>query len=338
MAGLATFLLAASRHDEAFHVADTSLHMAASHDLRPPLRSLEIRGLARLGSGDSGGLVDLKDSLAGLLESGEGRGAGVTWLNYAFVLWQLEGTAAGLAELAEAREFARRRRLAELLQQMACAVLQPTLETGRLTEVVRQCGEQLEAAGPAFTALRRIEVLAALARAEYELGRPDAAGPAEEAYSLAVPEGWPDVIVVAAAPVALTRAAAGDRDGVREVLQRIAGLSEMAVSHEFASRAPALVRAGLAVGEADLAARVAAFLSPLLPTRQYATASAQASLAEYRGDRETAAAGFGAAAAGWAALGNKVEQAYALRGQGRCGSATAATAAEELFNALSRGN
>ena len=334
LASLASFLLAAGRRGEAIEVADRSLRIAAEHDLRRPLRSLEVRGLSRIGAGDAAGLADLKESLAGLLEAGQGRGAGVSWLNYAFVLWQLEGPAAGLAELAEAQEFARRRRLAELLQAMACTVLQPTLEIGGLTDVVTLCREQLDAAGPAFTVLRRIEVLAALARAEYELGRPEAAGHAEEAYSLAVPEGWPDLIVVAAAPVALTRAAAGDRDGVREVLERIAGLSEVASSHEFASRAPALVRAGLAVGEADLAARVAAHLSPLLPTREYAAASAQALLAEHNGERQTAAAGFAAAAAGWGAFGNKLEQAYALLGQGRCGSDAAATEAGELLSAM----
>jgi hypothetical protein len=79
---------------------------------------------------------------------------------------------------------------------------------------------------------------------------------------------------------------------------------------------------------------VAAHLSPLLPTREYAAASAQALLAEHNGERETAAAGFAAAAAGWGAFGNKLEEAYALLGQGRCGSDAAAAEAGELLSAM----
>ena len=329
-----SFLLAAGRHTEALEVADRSLRMAAEHHLHRALRALEIRGLSRLAAGDPDGLIDIKEALAGMREQGRGRGAGVTWLNYAFIIWQLEGPAAALAETAEVGKFARRRRLRELLQQIACMEFQLLIELGRLGDAIAACERQLEMAGPAFSAPRQVEAHAALARARYELGDPDAARHAEQAYAIAVPEGWPDVIVIAATAVALTRAAVGDVAGVREVLERLVLLPENDLSHEFASRIPALVRAGLAAGADQLVARIAAQIRPTLPTREYAAATTRALLAEHQGDLETAAAEFAAAAEGWASLGNKVEQAYALEGAGRCGSPTAATEATALFATL----
>jgi len=90
--------------------------------------------------------------------------------------------------------------------------------------------------------------------------------------------------VIATAPVALSRAADGDRDGVREVLSRLAALAELGASPEFAARLPALVRAAVAIGESELATALTERVPPLLPSREYATAMARALLAEHRGD------------------------------------------------------
>lgn len=302
-----------------------------------------MRGLGRVAAGDPDGVTDLREALAGLREQGRGRGTGVTWLNYAFVRWELEGPAVALAENVEVGQFARRRRLRELVQAISCMDFQLLIELGRLGEAVAACERQLDMAGPEVNAARRIEAFAGLARAQYELG--DASDPgagsggsggsaarhAEQAYAIAVPEGWPDLIVVAAGAVALTRAAAGDAEGVREVLDRVVGLPENELSQEFTVRMPSLVRAGLAVGAEEPAARVAAQVKPTLPVREHAAASARALLAEYRGDLAAAATEYAAAATGWGSMGNRLEEAYALQGAGRCGSAVAATQAADLF-------
>lgn len=317
LAGQASILSVAGRRDDAFAAANRSLAMAAEQGYAVPYRALEALGLSRIANGDTGGLVDIKHALAALQELGQARDTAVTWLNYGFVVWQIEGPVAALDSLREAREYASRRRLVELEQQISCTVLELMVETGELDEVVSSCREQLDHPGPAFILLRRIEVLSALARAQLELGQEGAREAAEEAYRLAILVGWPDLLAVAGAPVATVRAAAGEREGVREVLQRLLGIEELTGSHEFAARLPAYVRAALAVDEPGIAADLTARLVPLLPMWEYSVKTAESLLAEYRGDRTTAAAGFAKVAAQWKAFGSQLEHTYALEGFAR---------------------
>jgi hypothetical protein len=238
-----------------------------------------------------------------------------------------------LGELDTAREFAARRRLAEMEQQLSCTVLQLIIETGRPGEAIAACRAQLEHPGPAFTTLRRIEVLSALAVAEVESGLPGARDSAEEAYRLAVDAGWPDLIAIAASPAATTRARDDDRDGVLEILRLLASLSHLRGSLEFDARLPSLLRAALAAGHAEAGSALVDFVEPVLPMREYSATTAQALLAEYRGETETAATGFARAAADWGAFGNKLEQAHALRGLHRAtGDPAALAQAGRLFS------
>ncbi|HWD80719.1 MAG TPA: adenylate/guanylate cyclase domain-containing protein [Kribbella sp.] len=332
LSGQASIRLVASRRADAIQAADRALRMAAEHGYAVPHRALEARGLARVSQGDTGGLVDVKEALSALLDLGRGRDAAVTWLNYGWVLWQIEGPAVALGELVTARDFAVRRGLVELEQQISCTMLQLMIETGRPAEVVAACRAQLDHPGPAFTTLRRIEVLAALAVVELEAARTDARDGAEEAYRLAVAAGWPDLIAIAATPAATARSRDGDRDGVLEILELLASLTDLDGSLEFEARLPALVRAALAAGQVDAAAELAARLVPVLPLREYSVGTAQALLAEHRGDNPVAAAGFARAAADWGAFGNKFEQAHALRGLSRTtGDQEALAQAEQLF-------
>jgi len=318
LTGRGALLGIAGRHAEAIQSTDRALQLAAEGGMPVPHRALEFRGFSRVSVGDSGGLTDMKAALTALLAAGEGRDAGVTWLNYAILLWLVEGPEEALGAVAETREFAGHRRLTELDQMARCTWLQLGIETGRLTEVVERCHAELDAAGPAFLALRRVEVLAALGRALAELDDPSAADWAEQGYALAIEAGWPDFIAVAAAPAAMTRARAGDRDAVREILERLLGIDEIADSLEFPSRLPTVVRAAVTVGELDLGEALAARVQPLLPAREYALETAHAALAEARGDHPAAATGYTAAAAHWQAFGNQLEHSYAVAGESRC--------------------
>jgi len=331
LSGQASIRVVASRYQDAIDSANRALRIATEQGYAVPHRALESRGLARVGLGDTGGLVDVKEALTALLEGGRGRDAAVTWLNYGWVLWQIEGPLVALGELEAARDFSARRRLAEMEEQIGCTVLQLLIETGRSAEVIAACRAQLERPSPAFTVLRRIEVLGALAVAEADAGLPGARDHAEEAYRLAVEAGWPDMIAVAASPAATTRARDGDRDGVLEILRLLASLADLQGSIEFDVRLPSLVRAALAVGHDDAAAVLADFVEPVLPMREYAATTARALLAEHRGDTEAAATGFARAAADWGAFGNKLEQAHALRGLHRTtGDPDALAEAEQL--------
>jgi hypothetical protein len=325
--------LVASQGAGAIAAADRALRMAADHGYAVPHRALEARGLARISQGDTGGLVDVKEALSALLDLGRGRDAAVTWLNYGWVLWQIEGPVVAYGELVTARDFAVRRSLVELEQQISCTVLQLQIEMGRPADTVAACRAQLDHPGPAFTTLRRIEVLSGLAVAEAEFGS-GARVHAEEAYRLAVENGWPDLIAIAASPTATARAADGDQDGVLETLQRLAALTDLRNSLELHARLPSLVRAAVAAGHLDAGAALAELLDPVLPMREYSALTARALLAEARGDRADAAAAFARAAADWGAFGNQLEQAHALRGLHRTtGDPEALARAEQFFTA-----
>jgi hypothetical protein len=81
---------------------------------------------------------------------------------------------------------------------------------------------------------------------------------------------------------------------------------------------PVVVRAAMAVGSLDLAREIAEDDSRLSPLREHGQVTCRALLAEARGERETAAAGFADAAARWHGFGVPYEEGHALLGQGRC--------------------
>jgi tetratricopeptide (TPR) repeat protein len=80
-------------------------------------------------------------------------------------------------------------------------------------------------------------------------------------------------------------------------------------------------RTALALGDPAVAERLAERLEVGGPADEHARASAQAQLAEARGDHEAAARIYQQAAEAWEHFGTVPERAYALLGQGRCLSA-----------------
>ena len=81
---------------------------------------------------------------------------------------------------------------------------------------------------------------------------------------------------------------------------------------------PDMVGTALAAGDDDLAARLARDVDPIWPLHQHALTTAQALLAEHRGERAEAADLFAQAAEGWERFQMPWERAQALLGWGRC--------------------
>ena len=79
-----------------------------------------------------------------------------------------------------------------------------------------------------------------------------------------------------------------------------------------------MVRTALALGDRELAERLAAGVEPPLPYADHAGVAVNAALAEARGDLQAAADGYADAADRWQRFGVVPEQAFALLGQGRC--------------------
>ena len=72
LSGQASIRVVASRYQEAIDSANSALRIATEQGYAVPHRALESRGLARVGLGDTGGLVDVKEALTALLEGGGG--------------------------------------------------------------------------------------------------------------------------------------------------------------------------------------------------------------------------------------------------------------------------
>ena len=79
-----------------------------------------------------------------------------------------------------------------------------------------------------------------------------------------------------------------------------------------------MVRAALALGDRDLAARLRAGFEPRNPYAEHALFASGAALTEAQGDLEAACDAYAEAARRWERFEVSREQAYALLGQGRC--------------------
>jgi hypothetical protein len=94
-----------------------------------------------------------------------------------------------------------------------------------------------------------------------------------------------------------------------------------------------MVRTALAVGDGELAKRLADGLDARYPLDEHARSAARAELAEYDGELSKAARLYAEAAQGWRQFGNLPECAHALLGQGRCLVALETDANEPLEQA-----
>ena len=97
----------------------------------------------------------------------------------------------------------------------------------------------------------------------------------------------------------------------------------------YASLLPELVRTTLALGDAELAARLVARVEPRTPLSADSLTACRAQIAEAAGRQAEAAELYTESARRWREFGNVPERAYALLGRGRCLVALGKPGAEE---------
>jgi tetratricopeptide (TPR) repeat protein len=99
-----------------------------------------------------------------------------------------------------------------------------------------------------------------------------------------------------------------------------------------------MVRTALTIANPQLAHQLTTGLQPRHPIAEHALVTASASLAEARGELDTAADGYRDAARRWLQFGTTPEHAHALLGHGRCltalGQPTPATQALQRARAI----
>jgi ATP/maltotriose-dependent transcriptional regulator MalT/class 3 adenylate cyclase len=309
--------------------------------LPEPALLLGYRSGIRCILGDIGGLDDYLHALAAATSLGLERECALLVFNYADALLSYRGPAAAAAALRDGLASARRRRLEELAASSSSASVESLGLMGewdaeaarRLTVnlveslgLVGEWDEALAKAAQLAPALERSEAASDLvivrtqeavlrvARGEAELAKPFVDWLEREGLASEIP--WIRAYaLLSAAPVRLHL---GNAVAALELLTRWEAHPRPGSGPNYAAYLPEAVRTALAGGDDGLAARLADGVESVLPIQRNVLATTQSLLAERRGERAAAAAGFAAAAVGWQGFEVPYEEAQALLGEGRC--------------------
>ena len=305
--------------EEGLALAERALSLAAELGLPRPARALGRRAMARCDLGDAGGLRDYRQALVLAKEAGHGRQASGLHNNLGIALQGFEGPHAALRVLRQGIEFAEARGLDEMVLVISTSTISALVEAGELEEAVASgtsLAKRAEAAGDTHDLN---DIRAVLALALSFLGQAaDAAGFLDQLEASARGVGRPDHIAVSLGGAAISRAALGETERVATLLEEIETTPDIGVADTFAFYLAAMVRAAVSIGETALAERLASRLTPRFPYAGNALVTANAALAEARGETETAADAYADAAARWERFGVVPEQGFASLGQGRC--------------------
>jgi class 3 adenylate cyclase/tetratricopeptide (TPR) repeat protein len=317
-----------SAYPEASAAAERALSLAAELGLPEQARALGYRGGARAYLGEREGLNDMRRALSLALEHGQGRDAAVLHNNLVIVTWQYEGPQAALTACREGIDFCERRGITEMALGIAAMATTFRAQLGETEQALTEAGpvaERMEAAGDiVFTEPRSLEL-----RLLAERGAHEHAPPTDELVGKARESGEPQLCALAfaaAARLALAQARTQEAKALLVELEQIAGIR---VDPYYASVLPGVVRTALALGDAELAARLVDGVNAATPLFEHALGACRAQLAEAAGERAEATAVYAEAAERWREFGNVPERAYALLGHGRCLAALGKPEAEE---------
>ena len=316
---LAHYRVLYAENRAAVDAAERAMVMARRLGLPPPIDALHYRGAARCSLGDAGGLADLQRALA----AAEDRG--LAWLvanihfNLADATWLLEGATAAVDARRRVLDYTERRGQQTGAHGSRAVLAGDLIWAGDWDEasaLFLETEPMLEAVGEVdwLVALRSDCALLCALRGQVERAR----APAAWAYERSIASGYPQELGRATVAHAVVCDAVGDRPAARAALDAHERLVADRVNCDRGLRLALAVRVALRVGDASLAERFTAKVTPSVALYRHALASAQASIAEARGARRAAAAGFADAATGWHEFGVPYEEAQALLGQGRC--------------------
>ena len=339
-------LMVLDRNEECVPAADQAIELARSLGMRnDEMIGMQFRGIARVKSGDDGGLRDLEESLRIGLELGAGQPTSVGYINYADCVWFDAGPRSGLDIHLTGIAFGEKRGLASSGSWARAETLWMLYELGRWEEVLSTSGELLERdderGGSQIGAIARpFRALVLLQQGRLD----DAAALVDAALAKARDAGDPQVLSPALIIAAQVAVAQGDRARAVDLLNEVESATR---EHPFWTLLylADIARAASAAGDLGPAERLIAAM-PAGPRRhELGLLSARAVMAEHVGRFDEAAGLYVEARAAWADYGHMVERALADLGAGRClaasGDRDAAVphlrAAQETFTQLGAG-
>jgi tetratricopeptide (TPR) repeat protein len=286
---------------------------------RERLLALELRGSARNHLGDPGALDDLREALRLAPEAGIARVTARIANNMAEEQWPVEGPAAALETLRTGIDVTERRGLGRIAKWLRATGLGPQWDLGQWDELLRTTADL--AAWARAQGEHSLLVWALLRRAQVLLQRGDRAGAvalAAETTPLARENGEAELLIPALTLAALVEQAEGRPEAAVALVGEVSRIAVGKVAWYCANDLPDLVRIAVAEGETGLAEGLADRVASPAARHRHGVATARAVLAEAAGDQAGAAELYDAAAVGWSAFGDVLEEAMALLGAGRC--------------------
>jgi class 3 adenylate cyclase/tetratricopeptide (TPR) repeat protein len=334
----------AGRSREAIPAAEKAIELCRTLGLEHHVaRALQFRGIPALDLGEVGGLVDMEESLRICLELGLGYYTVNAYGNLADAQLRVAGPARALELYREGIAFGDRRGIVFKARWLEAETVWPLYDLGRwdeLLEVADRVIEWDEDYG-------RSQVgLIALSYETYVLAQRGRLGEAqplcEELIARARESGDEQVLAPSLTVAAITSRALGDTTAM---LGYVREFGEFGESGYWPMTLADSVRIASSVGELALAESLLRKPATLTPRGQYMLVSAEAAVAESRGEFELALELHERARGHWEAFGNVVEHAHALAGAGRCltelgrgaESAARVEAARKAYDSLGAG-
>ena len=291
-------------------------HLGAD-DIRQ--KALQMRGLARFDVGDLGGLDDLREAVELGLRLGFGRDTVRACINLSDLLSRQEGPAATLEVNQLGRRVCQERGITDLALLCNLEIAECLANLGHWDRALRAMDELLghvEAKGGHYLA-----ACTQAAKAFMLVWRGDLAQ-----ATLLVDEFLPrasrigDLQVLArVVPVAgIVKQAEGNVDAAVQCVKDFAVTTRQAPASYRAQPLPDLVRICVAAGEFELAEQLMSDVEAHSARAQHALLTAQAVLAEAKGNFKGASKLYGEAVERWSRFGIVFEHGQTLLGLGRC--------------------
>ena len=283
--------------------------------------ALQYRGSARAELGEPEGLEDMRAASRLARRANLTEEAGVAMTNLSYLVWMREGPAASLQIALENESFSAQRGFTHNVMWAKAAQIEALFDLGRWDRVLELADEIVAWDGPGGGVRSTVGMWARVAQA-WVLARrgafDDAIAHVEEIETASQLMGHPEFRSTALAIRAWVEWQRGDLPQALALLDDYAKITEEAADvrvHFIPIAARILVSAGeLEAAEALLPDDP----GPPVARRRLSIATAEAVIAEGRGDLADAERRYAAAANGWEAFGFVLERGQCLLGRGRC--------------------
>jgi tetratricopeptide (TPR) repeat protein len=283
--------------------------------------ALQYRGSARAEMGDPEGLEDMRAASRLAKRANLTEEAGVALTNLAYLVWMREGPAASLQIALENESFSAQRGFVHNVMWAKAAQIEVLFDLGQWDRVLALADEIVAWDSPEGGVRSTVGMWARVAQAWVLARRGDldrAIDHVEEIETASQLMGYAEFRSTALAIRAWVAWQRGNVPEALAVLDDYAKITEEApdVRVHFL---PIAARVLVSAGEVEAAeALLPSDSGPPVARRRLSIATAEAVIAEARGDLTDAAARYGETANGWEAFGFVLERGQCLLGRARC--------------------